>query len=222
MSSFDVHIGLMSGTKASPIIVSLIERGYCVQSLGHTNQICVSHENNHVVMMAIRISYDASTAVHGLVSLRDNIKVILREHVVSYYMLLIRNNDSYESVWSLGNFVKKERDCGRCIHEQKRSQNQPELKRRSMDKNVLPCVYEVGENSKGRPTITIRRKSSQIPNHLDLAILRLAGKADMDGLNSIMVYEFLLPEKLPTAEKYLRNSLWKKIEAKDKPYCGAI
>lgn len=79
-----------------------------------------------------------------------------------------------------------------------------------MDQNELPRTYKLGTSRRGRPTIIINRKPSQIPGHLDLALIRLAGTAELDGPNSVVTYEFLLPEKLPAAEKYLKGSMWEK------------
>lgn len=79
------------------------------------------------------------------------------------------------------------------------------------DKTGLPCVYELGTSDRGLPLITIRRKPSEIPCHLDMQLTRLAGHGIMNGPASICQYEFLLPERLPQAEQYLKGSMWEKL-----------
>jgi len=71
-------------------------------------------------------------------------------------------------------------------------------------------VYELSFADNGRPLIIIRRKPSQIPISIDMELIRLAGHAYMDGPNSIVTYEFLLPERLEKAEKYLQMRQWQK------------
>ncbi len=70
--------------------------------------------------------------------------------------------------------------------------------------------YEVGVSKRGCPTIIIRRKPSEIPYHLDMALIRLALTADLDGPNNRVTYEFVMPERLPEAEAYLKGSMWEK------------
>lgn len=76
----------------------------------------------------------------------------------------------------------------------------------------LPRVYQVGQSEKGRPTIIIRRLPSQIPAHLDLALLRLAGSSSSFGPTPLVIYEFLLAERLGKAEEYLKGSMWERTE----------
>lgn len=76
-----------------------------------------------------------------------------------------------------------------------------------MDKRNM---YQVGENGEGKPVILIRRKPSQIPAHIDRKLGQLAGVSHMDGPNSMVTYEFLLPENLPEALAYLKGTMWEK------------
>lgn len=88
----------------------------------------------------------------------------------------------------------------------------------SIGSDPLPRLYEVDSirpahaPDKARPVIIIRRKPSEIPGGLDLALIRLAGAAQMNGPENYVQYEFLLPERFAEAEKYLSGCGWKRGE----------
>jgi hypothetical protein len=43
----------------------------------------------------------------------------------------------------------------------------------------------------------------------------LAGAGKSDGPNSVVIYEFLLPEKLSDAEDFLRDQKWQKVKKEE-------
>ncbi len=70
-------------------------------------------------------------------------------------------------------------------------------------------VYVVGKSDRGCPAIRINRKPSQIPRHIDMELSHSGGViTHMDGPNNRVTYEFLIPEKLPAAEAYLKSCGW--------------
>jgi hypothetical protein len=75
--------------------------------------------------------------------------------------------------------------------------------------NPYPDIFEKGKRADGKPTIIIRRKPSEIPRSLDWALLKLAGTASQNGPESIVIYEFLIPERYPTALVELYSRGWK-------------
>lgn len=79
-----------------------------------------------------------------------------------------------------------------------------------MESNCRGC-YHIGTSERGRPTIIIDRKPSEIPIHLDMMMMQLAGASSLDGPNNRVTYEFLLPDKIESAERYLKHSMWVKI-----------
>ena len=59
-------------------------------------------------------------------------------------------------------------------------------------------------------TITIHRKPSQIPAHIDMFLLKASGWANCDGPNNVVQYDFSSFKKLLEAEAYLHMHGWKK------------
>lgn len=96
--------------------------------------------------------------------------------------------------------------------------------------NCCRGCYRIGTSERGRPTIIIDRKPSEIPIHLDMMMMQLGGtslmpearrtdvrlglvqpiRASLDGPNNRVTYEFLLPDKKESAERYLKHSMWVK------------
>lgn len=59
-----------------------------------------------------------------------------------------------------------------------------------------------------RKTITIRRKPSQIPIHIDRTIMHLGCIGDMDGPNSRVTYELFFEKGFKEAIEYLTRYGW--------------
>lgn len=76
-------------------------------------------------------------------------------------------------------------------------------------------VYECSTDPKGRPTIIIRRKPSEIPWRIEQLLLHAAGMSQMDGPNNRVEYVFLLPEKFAGAEASLVACGWTKKDVSD-------
>ncbi len=73
--------------------------------------------------------------------------------------------------------------------------------------------YSVGVNvERERYTITINRKPSEMKSGIDMELLALSGMCHMNGPDSRMVYEFLLPGnfKFLRAVNFLDRCGWKR------------
>ncbi len=84
--------------------------------------------------------------------------------------------------------------------------------------------YECSVIPNGRPAIIIRRKSSEIPCHIDSVLFRLAGASYYDPSIPLIAYEFLQPNMRDKAEAYLQSYGWTKNETEEEPEpeCGAV
>jgi hypothetical protein len=74
--------------------------------------------------------------------------------------------------------------------------------------SVLCKEYSIGQSERGRPTIIINRKMSEIPFRLDLELIRAAGSSIFDI--GKVTYEFLIPENIEKGEKILARFMWVK------------
>lgn len=72
----------------------------------------------------------------------------------------------------------------------------------------LKNEYEVSRSDRGRDVLTIHRKPSQVPVHVDRTLSHLGCMVSMDGPNSRMDYEFYFPDGLKKAEEYLTRCDW--------------
>lgn len=72
----------------------------------------------------------------------------------------------------------------------------------------MESVYYVGVSNLTRPTITIRRKPSEIPEQIDRALSRMDVCVHNDGSGTV-VYEFFVPGSIQKAEAYLQRYGWR-------------
>lgn len=59
--------------------------------------------------------------------------------------------------------------------------------------------------------IVICRKPSEFPGWLDLELLKIAGAGQSDPEKGLLLWEFLLPERLPDALNLLKRTGWTRI-----------